>query len=185
TEPGRDSELTEDGQGGYFILRVEKVTPSELRPLAAVRDKAIAAWQAEARRNGAEKLAAAFVEKVRAGGDFAALAKEAGYEVTATRPMTRTGEGAGAALPPELVASLFAAKSGEVVSAAARDGAVVAKLATVIPADPAQDADGLKELEGQLTGTMDADLLNAFVNSLRARYGVEIDETVLNSAIGS
>ncbi|MFI4988035.1 MAG: SurA N-terminal domain-containing protein, partial [Alphaproteobacteria bacterium] len=39
TEPGRDSELTEDGQGGYFILRVEKVTPSELRPLAAVRDK--------------------------------------------------------------------------------------------------------------------------------------------------
>ncbi len=184
-EPGRASELTEDGQGGYFILRVDKVTPSALRPLAEVRDKAVAEWQAEARRKAAGKLAADFVEKVKGGGDFAALAKEDGYIVTQTQPMTRTGEGAGAELPPELVAQLFAAKPGDVMSAATPDGAVIAKLATVIPADPDKDAAGVKSIDEQLTGTMDADLLNAFVNALRARYGVEVNESVLDASLGS
>ena len=41
------------------------------------------------------------------------------------------------------------------------------------------------QLEDQLRGTLDADLLNAFTEALRERYGVEIDERVVSSLVGS
>ena len=52
-------------------------------------------------------------------------------------------------------------------------------------AEAASDAAGVKQLDTQLQGTIDADLLNAFTDALRARYGVEIDEGLLNSLAGS
>ncbi|HKO09214.1 MAG TPA: SurA N-terminal domain-containing protein [Alphaproteobacteria bacterium] len=185
TDAGRDSELTEDNQGGFFIVHVDKVVPSQLRPLADVRDKVLAGWQADARRKAAAKAAQAMVEKARSGADLAALAKESGASVSTTAPFIRTGQGAGPQLPPELVASLFAAKIGDVVSSASPQGAIVAKLAAVIPADAKADAAGVNQLEDQLRGTLDADLLNAFTDALRERYGVEIDEHVVDSLVGS
>ncbi|MGO8864977.1 MAG: peptidyl-prolyl cis-trans isomerase [Alphaproteobacteria bacterium] len=185
TEPGRDSDLREDDQGGFFLLHVDNVVPSQLRPLADVRDKVLAGWQADARRKAAAKAAQAMVEKAESGADLAALAKESGASVTTTAPFTRTGQGASPALPPELVASLFVAKIGDVVSSPSPQGAVVAKLASVVPADAKADAAGIHQLEDQLHGTIDADLLNAFTEALRERYGVEIDERVVSSLVGS
>ncbi|HXQ64980.1 MAG TPA: peptidyl-prolyl cis-trans isomerase [Alphaproteobacteria bacterium] len=185
TEPGRDSDLREDDQGGFFLLHVDNVVPSQLRPLADVRDKVLAGWQADARRKAAAKAAQAMVEKAQTGADLAALAKESGTSVSTTAAFTRTGQGASPALPPELVASLFAAKIGDVVSSPSPQGAVVAKLASVLPADAKADAAGVHQFEDQLRGTLDADLLNAFTDALRERYGVEIDERVVSSLVGS
>ena len=185
TEPGRDSDFREDDQGGFFLLHVDNVVPSQLRPLADVRDKVLAGWQADARRKAAAKAAQAMVEKAASGADLAALAKESGASVTTTAPFTRTGQGAGPALPPELVASLFAAKIGDVMSSPSPQGAVVAKLRSVTPADAKADAAGVHQLENQLRGTIDADLLNAFTEALRERYGVEINERVVSSLVGS
>jgi len=185
TEPSRDSDLREDDQGGFFLLHVDKVVPSQLRPLADVRDKVLAGWQADARRKAAAKAALAMVEKAQTGAGLAALAKESGASVSTTAPFTRTGQGASPALPPELVASLFAAKIGDVVSSPEPRGAVVAKLAAVIPADAKADAAGVRQLEDQLRGTIDADLLISFTEALRERYGVEIDEHVVSSLVGS
>jgi len=185
TDPGQNSDLSEDGQGGYFILRVDKVVPSHLRPLAEVKDKVLADWQADARRKAADKLAQVIAEKARNGGDLSALAKENGSSVTTTPPFTRTGQGAGPSLPPELVASLFAAKIGDVTSSPSPQGAVVAKLMSVIPADAGKDAAGVKALDDQLQGTLDTDLLGAFTEALRQRYGVDVDEGLVNRLAGS
>ena len=45
TEQGRTSRVTETADDAIFVLRVDKVTPPEVRPLAEVKDKAIAAWR--------------------------------------------------------------------------------------------------------------------------------------------
>src|SRR5208282_641481 len=47
SQTGRVSDLVDDGQNGYFILRVDNVVPSQLRPLAEVRDKVLAAVKDE------------------------------------------------------------------------------------------------------------------------------------------
>lgn len=184
-ETGRESDLVDDGSGGYFMLRVDKVVPSALRPLAEVKDKVLAGWQAEARHKAAEKAAAALAEKAKGGASLADLAKQGGYRFETTKPFTRTGEGAGEGLSPELVAAVFEAKPGEIVSAPSHDGAVVAKLTEVKPADLKADSAGVDKLREQLRGSIDSDLLNTFGEALRSRYGVEINEDVVNSLVGS
>ncbi|MCH9013245.1 MAG: SurA N-terminal domain-containing protein, partial [Proteobacteria bacterium] len=44
TEAGTESLLTESGGGDYFILRVDTVTPAQLRPLDQVREQVIELW---------------------------------------------------------------------------------------------------------------------------------------------
>ncbi|HLI11373.1 MAG TPA: peptidyl-prolyl cis-trans isomerase [Alphaproteobacteria bacterium] len=182
---GRESDLVDDGNGGEFILRVDKIEPSELRPLAAVRDKVVAGWEHEARMKAAEKLAQGLADKAKGGAALADLAKQGGYTFATTTPFTRTGEGAKPALPPALVAALFAAKPGEVVSAPSLDGAMVAKLDSVTPADPAADKAGVQKLRNALASSSDSDILDSFESALERHYGVEIHEDVVNSLVGS
>jgi peptidyl-prolyl cis-trans isomerase D len=182
---GRESDLMDDGQGGYFILRVDKADPSHLRPLAEVRAQVLAGWQAEARLKAAEKIAKELRDKAKGGTSLADLGKKDGYPVTTTKPFTRTGQGADAALPPDLVAALFAAKTGEVVTAAAPDGALVARLTEIKPVDAKANENTVGRLRDQLRGTIDGDLLNAFANALKEQYGVQVHEDVINGLIGS
>ena len=184
-EAARESDLVEDGSGGYFILRVDKVTPSALRPLAEVRDQVLAGWQQEQRLAEAGKIASSLIEKARSGKSLADLAKEGGYAFAATKPFTRGGEGGGPSLPPELIGALFSAKPGDVVSGSAPQGAVVAKLTEMKPAESKADEASVQKLRDQLREAMDADLLNAFSAALSQRYGVEINDDVIDSLVGS
>lgn len=48
-QQGGTGNLTEIQGGDYFIARVDAITPAALRPLDAIRDEVVAAWQAEQR----------------------------------------------------------------------------------------------------------------------------------------
>ncbi len=185
SQAGPVSDLIDDGNGGYLVIRVDKVTPSALRPLAEVRDQVAKAWQDEERRREAEKTAAALLDRAKGGAALGTLAQEGGYPFTVIKPVTRTGEGAGINLPPELVAALFAAKPGEVVKASAPTGAMIAKLTEIVPADPKADPVGLAKLREQLRGAADTDLLDSYEEALSRRYGVEINSGLLDSLTGS
>src|SRR5204862_219252 len=57
TEQGDTSRVAQTQDGAIFALHVDKVTPPQVRPLAEVRDKAVAAWQAEHKRETVTKQA--------------------------------------------------------------------------------------------------------------------------------
>jgi len=185
SQAGRVSDLIDDGQGGYFILRVDNVVPSQLRPLADVRDKVLEAVMAEEKGKAAGKIAATILDKVRGGGNLQEIAKEGGYTFMTSKPFTRTAEGAAAGMTPELIAALFGAKVGDATMAATPQGAMVAKLVSIVPADPKLDEAGVKRLHDQIDGAIAGELLNDFSDALRAKYGVEVNQSVLESMIGS
>jgi hypothetical protein len=62
---------------------------------------------------------------------------------------------------------------------------MVAKLVSTVPADPTADEAGVKRLHDQIVGAIGGDLLNDFADALRAKYGVEVNQSVLESMIGS
>jgi peptidyl-prolyl cis-trans isomerase D len=185
SQTGRVSDLVDDGQNGYFILRVDNVVSSQLRPLAEVREKVLAAVKDEEKGKAAGKVATTILEKVRVGGDLQKIAKEGGYTFATSKPFTRTAEGAAAGMTPELIAALFGAKVGDATMAATPQGAMVAKLVSTVPADPTADEAGVKRLHDQIVGAIGGDLLNDFADALRAKYGVEVNQSVLESMIGS
>jgi peptidyl-prolyl cis-trans isomerase D len=185
SQAGQASELIDDGANGYLVIRVDKITPSAVRPLAEIHDQVVKDWQDEERHRQAAKLATSLLDRAKGGTPLGTLAQEGGYPYSTMKPVNRTGEGPGVTLPPELVAALFAAKPGEVVKSPSADGTIIAKLSEILPADPKSDPAGLAKLDEQLRSAQDTDLLDAYEEALSRRYGVEVNNGVLDSLIGS
>lgn len=176
---GEESTLQEVPDGGYYLVRVDKVMPPALRPLEQVRDQVLAAWQDQRRAELAAARAEEIAAALRQGAEPQALAT-GGAEAGTTAPFTRDGADAGR-LPPGLVEELFALESGAVATAATPDGHLVARLSEILPADPAQAGPAREELEAELARQIAQDRLAAFSNALRQRYEVTVNRRVIET----
>lgn len=176
-----DSALVEAGPGTYFVVHVDAVTPTVVRPLEAVRAQAIDAWKARQRNDQARQAADELAEGIRNGGDPGALAKARSLKATTTAPFTRAGVGAGDDVPRALIASVFEARPGEVLVVPLDDGYALARVGPVLPAtaDAAADTAMRSELDEALKG----DILTQYALALRQRWPVEINPHVFERAL--
>ncbi len=181
TEAGSESPLGELDDGGYFMVRVDGVTPAQPRPFEQVKDQVLTAWKDAERRRRAEEAAKALAEKVTGGADFATAAAEAGTAVKSTALLLRTEADTAAGLAPEATPRLFELKSGEVAVVPAENGFAVLRLKEVVPAVPAADPEGVKSVEAELTRALGTETVVGYENALRQRYPVEIDRDALQT----
>jgi peptidyl-prolyl cis-trans isomerase D len=173
TDQGQTTRMNETKDNGYFLLHVDSVQPSVVKPLAEVKDRAKALWLAEKQSGAAEAEAKAISGEVTPAKTLAAIAAEKQLAVTTTPEVTRSG-GAQAKLPASLVAKMFAIKPGESAVSAGPGGWYVVQLKTVETPDPAADAAAVKEVSDQLTDSIRGDLLAQFETALRARFPVTV-----------
>ena len=176
TNEGQMSRVTEGPDGAIFMVRVSKVTPPTIKPLGEVKDQAIAAWQGNQRREKVAKTAEELASAVKPGARLAAVAAEKGLKVTTSPPLLRRPGSVDTKLqttPPVLVAKLFEAKPGEVVTAADAAGSYVAQLEEV-QAEENPPTNATADLSRELNQGMRADLTAELTQALRARFPVEI-----------
>ena len=178
TNEGQTSRVTETPDGAIFAVHVDKVVPSQVKPLDEVKDKAVAAWQADRRRElvakEAEELAASVTPETR----LATVAGAKGMKATTSPPFTRHPEN-DTAVPPALVGKLFAAKPGEVMTASDATGSYVAQLDEVQrPENVSQTA--AAGLSRELDTAQQTDLAEEFTRALRAHFPVEIRREALD-----
>lgn len=178
TQSGQMSQLTEMGEDGYYIVRVDKVTPTTIKPLAQVHDQATKLWQAEQRNKALAKLADQIAADVNGGKSLKEVAEARKLTVTTTEPLLRTG--GDAKVPPALVAKLFEAKPKAAVTAPSGDGYAVAQLDEIQTADPAKDKSAVIQLTNQLDAVMRNDMLVEFDKALRRVFPVEINQSNLD-----
>lgn len=174
TEQGTESQLTEVDGEGYFLVRVDQVTPPQPKPLADVRADAVAAWQAERRHEQAEAKARKIAEDLKAGEPAARVAAAHGVRIDTTAPFNREGADQ-AKLPGSVVAELFKGDPGSVASGAAQGGWVVARLAKVVPFDP--EAQAMEAAAKRVSATLSGDLIDQFIAALHADLGVKVDRS--------
>jgi peptidyl-prolyl cis-trans isomerase D len=176
-----ESALIEAEPDRYFVVRVDAVTPTVVRPLEAVRAQAVEAWRARQRNDQARQKAEELARSIREGGDLAALAKAQNLKQTTSPPFTRTGEGAGEDVPRALIASVFEANPGEVLVVPLDDGYAVARVGPALPAV----ADGGAEaaIRGELEEALKGDLLTQYALGLRQRWPVKINPRVFEQAL--
>ncbi len=55
TDEDRTSRVTQTSDGAILVLHIDKIVPPSIKPLAEVKDKAVAAWQAEKRKEAVAK----------------------------------------------------------------------------------------------------------------------------------
>ena len=184
-EEGRESLLTETENGDYFILRIDSVTPPQLRPLNEVRAEVTELWRSAQRAKLAREAAEVLAERVKSGNEFAVVAAEAGLMVTQTKPVNRFETAADNTPSPALASKLFQIVVGEVTTSPAAEGHLVAKLIEVVAADPYTDPDTVGAVRESLVGSLQGDLLAQFLASMRGEYGVEIKQQALNELLAS
>lgn len=183
TETGEASPLSETQEGGYVIVRVDRVTASATKPLDQVRDAVIADWQAAKRAERAGEVAATIVDKIAEGGTLAATAAELGLAVKTSKAFARDEGDEDAHIAADAAAKLFEGAPGSIVSLPGRGGHVVAVLREVKGADAALDAAAVAEIEKKLAAAIAADLVDEFSAALRLDLEVEIDASAIDGLL--
>ena len=184
-ESGGESLVIETAGGDYFVVRVDGITPSTLRPFEEVREAVLTAWrEAEIDRQLQEK-AERLAQRLGEAGDLAGIGQSEGLTLAKTEPLRRDDTGPERVPAPELTTRLFDAKPNGVVTAPAPDGYVVAKLVEILPADPASDAEGVAALRNQLGAGLQQDFMAQFIGALRERYDITVNQQLVDQLTGN
>jgi len=178
TEKGEVSyEVKQLQAGGYYVLRVDDVVPSALRPLAEVRDEVVELWKSDKRHEAARARALEIVTRVENGESLTDIAGAEGLTATESKPFDRRGTGSeSASVTPQLASDVFKLQPGQAAMDESPDGFTVAQLKTIVPADPTKPG----EIATVLANQMMSDVLVELNNALRERFEVAVDRAALN-----
>jgi len=186
TNEGGDSPLTESGEDGYFVLRIDGVTAPALKPLGTINDEVVAAWKADERAEKSKEVATSVVGRVNGGAGFDVISEDMRISFKTSPAFTRQPQKNDTGLPQALITKVFVSKLGQAVMARIDGGYVVARLKKIVAADPAKDAQGVKSLSGQIGTAIELDILGQLAGAYRERFGVTLNRKSVESLfIGS
>lgn len=184
-EPGEESFLVEDGQNGYFVLRVDGVTPPANRPLNEVRTEVEAAYIEDQRRQDALARAERMAEQVRLGADLAKAAENEGLTVQTSNPMTRFQRDPISTPSQDFAPVLFGTEGDEPFIVEGERGAAVGVLDSVIAATPDADSERYEDVQQRLRRERANELMSLYLADLQSRYGVSTNQVAIDSIITS
>ena len=129
---GGESEVQDAGEGQYFAVRVERIIPKALPPLAEVKPQLTRFWMmrevVKAMQARADELAA----RVRKGESLDAVAASAGAKVVHVANLDRQNAAQNTALSRDALGKAFSGKQGDVFTAEGTQfGLIVGKLEAV------------------------------------------------------
>ena len=176
-EDGEEGQLTQYGEGDYFIVRVNRVIPSAPRPFGTLRDEVEAAWRRDEKARQARETAEDLAGNVT-GGDLAPLAAAGGYTLHRLDPTNRTGDGADNAVPAAVISSLFASEQNRAEAVGVSGGYAVVVLEEVIPTTGSSDEKA--RLAEQIRRELADEMVTSFSTALATEIDVRINRTLIS-----
>ncbi|MGE3475336.1 MAG: peptidyl-prolyl cis-trans isomerase [Rhodospirillaceae bacterium] len=190
---GGDSGLKDlPGRDGYYVVKVEGVTPPAARPIEEVRPELLAMWQRDKALAEARKIADKIAAEVGPSSDMSSMGtKDGKVSYGLLTAVTRTGQPLDrfhlldtGRLSAPMLAKLFAAKPGEVITADTSDGVVVARLKDVVtPQAVGPQALVRNQIAGDLRNAVTGDIMEQMTAEFTKRYPVEVNRTVVDQMV--
>ena len=171
-------ELLELSDGGQFALRLDRITPPTVPPLAEITDEVTAAWREGQLRERLAERAQALIGDLAVSGSL----EDLGLALQSEELIRRNDFVPDA--PPTLVAQVFQLDSpGDLVAIPAAGAAWIARLDSINPG-----IRGTPEIAA-LTGVfasqggqaISQDLFEAYGQALEAEIGISLDTGVINA----
>ncbi len=185
TQEGQESSLTESTGGGYFIVRVDEITPTAAKPLSSIRDEVIADWKRSEQNRLSRERAAALAERLRQGEDFNALAAKEGLAIRSTPALNRYDARTSPDVSGELLAKIFVSKNvGDVAEGPTAQGnghtiAVLRRIDKI--AGDAGNPTERQELRDNLNQALTDDIMAQYRVALSNEYDVEVNQNAIDS----
>jgi len=184
TDEATESPMTEAGESGFYILRVDKIAKPALRPFEEVKDKVAAAWAAKQKKAAAEARAKAIMDAVNGGKPLAEVLAPTPLKLETSETFYRDGSGSGVALDNNLVGKLFGAKIGEAVMGRVGEGYRVAAVKSVTTPNPEADKKQRDELAQSLAESVQGDLVEGLRVAYRQEVGVKVYQDAIDQVCG-
>ena len=181
TEPGADTIPVSLGNDGYVWFEVRNITPERERPLADVRDKAVADWTAEQQRQALTAKANELKGRLDKGETLAAIAEELGLAVETKQGLRRGAEDA--IFGGEAIAAAFSGPVDTTATALGADGESRLLLKVTAIDQATTDALSGDEQLQRMAESAGDDMLDQMVNSLKNTYGVSVNQTVVDQVM--
>ncbi|MBP7253289.1 MAG: peptidyl-prolyl cis-trans isomerase [Alphaproteobacteria bacterium] len=177
---GENSALLDDHRGNFLVVRVDKITPSQVEPIANVQEKVLAAWRKEQQRSAgaaeAGKIMAEWQTKPQAFADLAKRPDMASGEEKSIAPL----HGNVAYLPVDLQNRIIEMNVGEIRIGRDDDFQYIVRLTGYRAFDPIKNTEAQSVDRSSFERGWRGDVLDQFEILLRANYPVAINNTILD-----
>lgn len=182
---GGESEVVEAGNGEYFAVRVEKVIPPAMPPLASIRPQLAQAWTMREVGKAMQAKAEALAARVRKGESLESVAASAGAPLTHVPGVDRRSGQQNPLMAPEILNNVFGGKPGEVFTARGKGfSMVVGKVDADHVGDPAKLATLTQQARPQMTETIFREIGESAQAAARVEVKTKVDYNSARAAIG-
>ncbi|MEN8196715.1 MAG: peptidyl-prolyl cis-trans isomerase, partial [Pseudomonadota bacterium] len=179
-DAGSESLIVDMSDGGFFVVRADKLTPSKLRPFAKIKKRVAEAWKEAERQKAAKVRAEKMAAKIKGGEKIAIVAAAEGLTMRTTKPITRGTPGRSSRLSRTFQAKLFEAKQDVPVTGPVPGGYAVGVVTKIEAPGAATSKKDLENLSRRLRTTVATELLLQYSESLRSQHKVEINQTAID-----
>lgn len=182
---GVESELTEFGEDGYVVVRLDRIAPAEVPALSDVEDMVRATYLAFEREKRIADLAEVAKAALEAGETPSAAAAAVGAGAVGERAELPRGQAVGA-IDRNLAFQLFAASVNEAVIGDAEGGGAVAARVDLVKPAPEPTQQELDDARALLSLEMAQDVGLLFQNGVRSAYRVSpVNQRLFDLATGA
>ncbi|OUS12355.1 hypothetical protein A9Q97_06065 [Rhodospirillales bacterium 47_12_T64] len=178
-----DSLLTELDDGGYFILKVNSITPAAPRPLQEIKSELTQAWFESRRNKEAKAIAEKLADESRNGTALQAVTDEAAELIQFGVEINRFSSNVGEALAPALVRDIYKAKKGDVLTGQADGGYLIVTLSGIEQPDLSNQSEQVDAMKSSVEGSYKSDIFAQYLSALREDFGVEINQSSIEQVI--
>lgn len=174
-----DADMKPIGDGGYFVVRVNRITPADIRPLESIKKKVTDDYIRAERAHRLEALASRLAARVRRGASLAALAAEIGRAPLTSDPIQRGT--ANETFSRAAVDKLFSAKVGEAVwgPVGLGESMLLMQLTEVRKPNPQSDPAGYSSLRDEVTNALASDAELELSDALQEQFEVRVNDSML------
>ena len=178
-----DSLLTELDDGGYFILKVNSITPAAPRALQEIKSELTQAWLENRKNDETKKIAEKLADESRNGSTLQAVTDEAAELIKFGVEINRFSSNVGEALAPALVRDIYKAKKGDVLTGQADNGYLIATVSGIVQADLSSQSEAVDSVKTSVEGSYKNDVYSQYLAALRQDFGVEINQSSIEQVI--
>jgi peptidyl-prolyl cis-trans isomerase D len=190
---GGDSGLKDlPDRDGYYVVKVEGITPPAPRPIEEVRSEITAIWQREKTMTEGRKVADSLAAEIGAATVMSSLeTKDGKVTYGLIGPITRAGAPLDrlhmvdtGRLSATMLEKLFTAKPGEVFVADAGEGIVIVRLKDItVPQPVGPMSMERNEINMTLRNAITGDMMEQMNADFTQRYPVEVNRTVIDTMV--
>jgi peptidyl-prolyl cis-trans isomerase D len=171
-------------EGGLYAIKLNSVTPPAVRPLEQVREQVREAYLADANTKLLQTRMQTLADEARTTGTLAAASRALRRMPTTSMPLRR-GQ-ADSVISSALMADIFNAPSGAIITGAAASGGgqVLARVATVTRPEPDVSGTEYAQFRQTVAQQLSETIVDTMAAAARADAGVTIHEATVQRITG-